>query len=120
MAHHRPERVSALIQQEINKIMLQKFRFSESEFVTITRVDLSRDLRYAKVLFSFYGPPHKREKIADRLNKASGYFRHEIGRKVRLRYIPEIQFAYDKNIEYAARISEILERESHGGHGIHG
>lgn len=111
MAHHRPERVGAVIQQEINKIIQQKFRFSESEFITITRVELTRDLHYAKVLFSVYGPRTNREKIGERLNKASGYFRHEIGKKLRLRYIPQIQFEYDKNIEYAARISEILERE---------
>ena len=111
MRDHRPKRVGVVIQQELTKILQRKFRFPASELVTITKIELSNDLQYGKVFFSVYGPPKEKERIAAELNKAAGYFRHTLGKRLHLLHIPDLHFEYDKNIEYAAHILEILEKE---------
>jgi len=108
MRHHRAERVGAVIQQEITKILQRKFRLPASELVTITKVKLDRDLQYGKVFFSVYGPPEEKERVTTELNNASEYFRQVLGKRLHLLRIPQLHFEYDKNIEYAAHISELL------------
>jgi len=79
-------------------------------FVTITRVDVSEDCRSAKVYFSVAGTPEERERSMEGLSSAKGYVRKELGRRIRLRYTPEIIFKFDPSIEYAIHIGEVLRR----------
>jgi len=78
-------------------------------FVTITKVAVSEDCRLAKVYFSVTGSPDERERSTDGLNSAKGYVRKELGRRIRMKYIPEIIFQFDPSIEYAIHIGEVIE-----------
>lgn len=82
---------------------------------SIVRCEVTRDLRYCKVRISILEENRRKDMMAA-LTKAAGFVRRELGRCVDLRYVPEVIFELDTNIEYAARINQILkERESNNG-----
>ena len=76
---------------------------------SILRAEVTRDLRYCKVRVSVL-EPEKRKDVMAALKSAAGFIRRELGRRVELRYVPELLFEMDTNIAYAAHISEILKR----------
>jgi len=79
---------------------------------SIVRCEVTRDLRYCKVRISILEEDRRKGMMAA-LTKAAGFVRRELGRKIDLRYVPEVLFELDTNIEYAAKINQILkERES--------
>lgn len=81
---------------------------------SIVRCEVTRDLRYCKVRISIL-EEDRRKGMMEALQKAAGYVRRQLGKSVDLRYTPEVIFELDTNIEYAARINQILkEREPHG------
>lgn len=75
---------------------------------SIVRCEVTRDLRYCKVRISILEPERRKEMMAA-LSKAAGFVRRELGRRVDLRYVPEVLFELDTNIEYAAKINQILK-----------
>lgn len=75
---------------------------------SIVRCEVTRDLRYCKVRVSILEEDLRRDMMAA-LKKAAGFVRRELGRRVDLRYVPEIQFELDTNIEYAAHINQLLK-----------
>ena len=75
---------------------------------SIVRCEVTRDLRYCKVRVSILEADRRKDMMAA-LRKAAGFVRRELGRCVDLRYVPEIQFELDTNIEYAAHINELLK-----------
>jgi len=79
-------------------------------FVTITRVEVSEDCRSAKVYFSVAGTLEERKRSIKGLDSAKGYVRRELGRRIRLRYTPEIMFQFDPSIEYAIHIGEVIQQ----------
>ncbi len=79
-------------------------------FVTITRVSVSEDCRRANVYFSVAGSLEEKESSLRGLNSAKGYVRRELGRRIRLKYTPDILFHFDPSIEYAIHIEEIFHR----------
>ncbi len=114
----RSEKVADLIQKEISEMLLRTLKDPRIGFVTITRVVVSEDCRAAKVYFSVVGTPAERERSTEGLNSAEGYVRKELGRRMGLRYTPEIMFQFDPSIEYAIHIGEVIhhleqEREKH-------
>jgi len=79
-------------------------------FVTITKVSVKEDFRLAKIYFSVAGTPEERERTINGLNSAKGYIRKELGRRISLRYTPEIIFQFDPSIEYAIHIGEVFQQ----------
>lgn len=80
---------------------------------SIVRCEVTRDLRYCKVRISILEPERRKDMMAA-LTKAAGFVRRELGHRVDLRYVPEVLFELDTNIEYAAKINQILkETERH-------
>lgn len=75
---------------------------------SIVRCEVTRDLRYCKVRVSIFEPERRKDMMAA-LQRAAGFVRRELGRRVDLRYVPEVLFELDTNIEYAARINQILK-----------
>lgn len=99
-------------------MLLRTLKDPRIGFVTITRVVVSEDCRAAKVYFSVVGTLAERERSTEGLNSAEGYVRKELGRRMGLRYTPEIMFQFDPSIEYAIHIGEVIhhleqEREKH-------
>jgi ribosome-binding factor A len=122
MEGKRSEKVADVIQQEISQMLVKTLKDPRIGFVTITRVLVSEDCRLAKVYFSVAGTPVEKERSTEGLNSAKGYVRRELGRRMRLKYTPEIVFEFDPSIEYAIHIGEVIhrlkeEREKDGDEG---
>lgn len=105
----RAERLGDLIKEEVSKIVLQELKDPRIGFVTITRVKLSEDLRKAWIYWSVYGDEQSKEESSRGLESAKGFIRKELGRRVRVKYLPEITFAFDDSLEYSCRIEGILK-----------
>jgi ribosome-binding factor A len=108
MEGKRSEKVADLIRKEISEMLVKTIKDPRIGFVTITRVAVSEDYRSAKVYFSVAGTVEERQRSMEGLNSAKGYVRKELGRRIRLRYTPEIIFKFDPSIEYAIHIGEVI------------
>jgi len=118
VSKHRAFRLAETIKFEVSKLIREGIKDPRLGFVTITDVEVTEDLRSAKIYVSIMGSEEDIKNSMDVLNRASGYIRGEIGKIIRLRYIPEISFKYDKSIEHGAHISQLLrEIQTKGGPG---
>nr|2KZF_A Chain A, Ribosome-binding factor A [Thermotoga maritima] len=98
----------AMLESEIQKLLmeaLQQLRDPrlKKDFVTFSRVELSKDKRYADVYVSFLGTPEERKETVEILNRAKGFFRTFIAKNLRLYVAPEIRFYEDKGIEASVK-----------------
>ena len=106
----RPERVQEAIRQEISRIVQNEIKDPRLGFITITKVELTKDLRHARVYFSVLGE-HKDKALALKgLNSAKGYIKGLIADRIKLRFAPEIAFAIDDSLEHTRKIYDILEK----------
>lgn len=108
MVSTRPKRVGDRIREEISDLLLKKVKDPRIGFVTITGVEVSKDLRAAKVFYSILGELEDRQRAADGLASAMGFIKRELGARLQLKFMPEIVFAYDSSMEYADRIERLL------------
>jgi len=104
----RVNRLAEQIKQEVGEIVNQKLKDPRIGFVTITDVELTNDLQQAKVFVSIFGDEEEKNDSLMGLTKATGFIRTEVGKRIRLRKIPEIMFEYDEALEYGSRIDKIL------------
>ncbi len=109
MQGKRAEKVADLIQKEVSQMLVRSIKDPRIGFVTITRVALSEDCRFARIYFSVTGALEERERSLEGLNHAKGYVRKELGKRIRLRYTPDIIFQFDPSIEYAIQIEELIQ-----------
>lgn len=113
----RTDRIAEEIKKELSQIIRESIKDPRlPEFVSITAVKVTRDLRYAKVYVSIYGDETKKKDAIEALTHAAGFIRREIGQRISLRYTPEIQFKLDESIEHGMHISKLIE-ETMGGSG---
>ena len=96
------------MREEISEILLKDLKDPRIGFVTITKVAVSDDLRQAKVYYSVFGGEQEKEDSLQGLESATGYIKRELGRRMRLKYMPEIAFLFDDSLEYGAHIEELL------------
>ena len=106
--YRRADSVEGLVRREVSDIIRSRVKDPRIGFVTVTAVRMSDDLRYAKVYVSILGDERERGESLRVLERASGFIRGELGRRIRMRHVPEIGFQYDNSMEYGARIDEIL------------
>lgn len=105
----RLEKITQALKKEISNIIHDELKDPRLGFVTVTRVELTPDLRNAKIFFSVLGNSKDYKKTKDALDSASGFIRREISQRIRLRFTPEIIFKEDRSTEYSVRIQEVLE-----------
>jgi ribosome-binding factor A len=110
LAGDRAERVGDQILREISDLLLKKVKDPRLKGVTITEVRLSRDLRNGTVYYSLFAEGEDREHAQKGFESAQGFIRKEIGERLRLRYVPKIQFKYDSSLEYGQRIERLLDK----------
>ena len=108
MRFKRSEKVGDQIREEISQILLRELKDPRIGFVTITTVAVSDDLRTAKVYYSVFGGEQDKEESYKGLESAKGYIKRELGRRMRLKYMPEIIFMFDDSFEYGEHIEELL------------
>jgi len=113
----RPERLAEGIREEVARIVASELKDPRIGFVTITRVEVAHDLGHARVLFSVLGDEVARERSIAALQRATGFVRREIGRRLRIRIVPEIEFRYDKGIDATDRVARLLLQQPPGGEG---
>jgi len=105
----RPERLAESIREEVARIVASDLKDPRLGFVTITRVEVTHDLGHARVLVGVLGDEAERERSMSGLHRAAGFVRREIGRRLRIRIVPEIEFRYDKGIEATDRVARLLQ-----------
>lgn len=106
----KTERLANLLVKEISEILMTEIKDEDIKFVTITHIDLSSDLSYAKVYCTMLYDSKKDKCIHD-LNGASGFIKSELmKRKLEMRKIPELNFVYDDSIEYGNNIEKIIQK----------
>jgi ribosome-binding factor A len=106
----RIARVNELFKREMGNILQREGEKFKLGFITVTDVEVSKDLRHARVFVTVYGDEVERERCLKKLRRAAGYLRTEIGKKVRLRYLPAVEFVWDESIERGAHILDLLEK----------
>ncbi len=105
----RMRRVDEILREVIAGVVT-RLKDPRIGFVTITAVDTSPDLRHATVYYSVLGTPEEQEDTATALRSASSHIRSEVGREVRLKYLPELHFERDEAHERGLRVNELLRR----------
>lgn len=107
---HRIERVNTLIRREISGLIQHQLRDPRiDEFVAITEVVTSPDLKYAKVYVSCINGQQEEDRILGVLNTAAGFLRTELARNVRMRRVPELTFLWDNSIEHGNHILQLID-----------
>ncbi len=110
MPFKRSERVGDLLKREIGDIVEKELKDPRIGFATVISVDISADLRHARVYFSVFGDKLVQEETQRGLDSARFFIQGEIGRRLRLKYTPELSFQFDRSIEYGFHISKLLKR----------
>ena len=104
----RIEKLQELIKQEMSKMLLREIKDPRIGFVTVTDVEMTGDLREAKIFVSVMGSDEQVQESLKGLKSALGFIRREIGKRIRLRFTPEISFALDTSLDYSEHIQKIL------------
>ena len=115
---YRPDRVGDQIRQDLSEMLTRgDVRDPGIGFITLTRVKVSRDLQVARVFYTTLGDPKARGETAIALERATPFLRRQIGNRLRLRRVPEIEFRFDETIQHQDRIEQILRnlREEEAG-----
>ena len=109
MSFQRLQRVGGLLKQEISEIIRLKIKDPRLDFVTVTFVEVSQDLRHAKVYVCCPGSHEELLKRVEILVNAAGFIRSELFKRVTLRFIPELSFRADRSIDHGIKISQMLK-----------
>ncbi|MDI6741976.1 MAG: 30S ribosome-binding factor RbfA [Smithella sp.] len=108
MGFKRADRVAQLIRADISEIISKDVKDPRLHVVTITSVTLSDDLRNAKIFFVEMGKDECSDDMKAGLNQASGFIRRELGKRMKLRCVPELMFIHDTSFGYGNRIEKLL------------
>ena len=110
---YRPDRVGDQIRQELSKLLSRGDVHDPGiGFITLTRVTVSPDLQQARVYYTSLGDAQARRETARALERATPFFRRQVGSRLQLRRVPELQFRFDESVEHQDRVEQIL-RELH-------
>jgi ribosome-binding factor A len=110
MHYKRSVRVAEQLKREIGRIIIEDIKDPLIDFVTITQVELTDDLKYAKIYFTVLGEDAQRQKVIERLDGATKFIRSKIGRLIDLRYVPEIRFLYDSVFDNVTNLERLLKQ----------
>ncbi|MDR0882820.1 MAG: 30S ribosome-binding factor RbfA [Candidatus Adiutrix sp.] len=108
MSQRRLEKMSELLRETIADLLLLKSKDPRLKQVNVTGVKLTADFKRAQVSYSVFGGTEGREAAKLALARASGFVRAYLGETLNLKYTPEISFRFDRNLEYAQHMAEIL------------
>jgi len=110
---HRLERFNSLLRQEISDIIQRQVKDPRlGSFISITAVEVSSDMRHAKVFVSSLATEEEKKETLTALVSASGFIRRELGERMKARRIPELNFRIDERIEKADRVLRLIDRIS--------
>lgn len=110
----RRAKVEELIKQELSQMILSEVKDPRVGFVTVTGVKMTPDLREARVYVSVMGDEKKVKASLAGIESAMPFFKRELGRRVRLRYMPSLTFELDKSLDYSEHIQKLLLKAERG------
>ena len=113
MEFKRSTRVADQILKETADLLRRRVKDPRLEAVTVTGVEVSDDLRHASVFYCLKSEVEQRDGVAKGLAKAKGFIRGELGKRLRLRYVPDIHFKYDDSFDYGEKIDRLLKDLHH-------
>lgn len=113
MAKNRTGRVSEQIKKELSVLIQSELKDPRIGFVTVTGVEVPNDLSQAKVYLSVFGDEDSKADSLKGLEKANGFLRTELGKRIRLRHTPELIFKIDESIAYGSHIEKLLGDITH-------
>lgn len=112
---YRRLRVQDLLREEISLIIQRELKDPGLGFITVVDVRVSEDLKSAKVYISIYGSDEEQKHTLEALKRSKGYIKFLLGKRVTLRYIPELTFSLDDSFERVQRMEEIFKKEADEG-----
>ena len=104
----RTERMASLIQDELSELILKKLKDPRIGFVTLTGVDLSPDLKWARVYYTVMGKEEEKDETQKALEHSAGFLQHKIALALKLRFTPKLTFQLDESLEEGMKIDGIL------------
>ena len=107
---HRTERVADLIRQELSLLLEREVKDPRIGFVTVTNVEVTRDLRSTRVAVSILGDEQKQRDALAGLAAAQGFLRHELAQRLKLRHTPQMVFHLDRTLEAESRVENLLRQ----------
>src|SRR5450432_1198475 len=107
---YRQEKLGELIALELSDLLRMRVKDPRVGFASITHVEVSGDLRHAKIFVSVMGTPEEQADTMKGLKNETGYLRHELATRIVLRYMPDIVFKLDTSIAEGARIIELINK----------
>jgi ribosome-binding factor A len=111
MTGRRPERLGEQIREEVSQIVLGELKDPRISSAVVTDVEVSPDLRHAKVYVNILGGDEEVRKTLGALRSAAGFVRWQLGQTLRMRYTPQLHFALDKSARAGDRVEKILKEE---------
>ncbi|HQL89985.1 MAG TPA: 30S ribosome-binding factor RbfA [Syntrophales bacterium] len=109
MDFKRADRVADLVKQQIAEILRREVHDPRIANITVTDVRLTDDLRSARIYVVELGKDRMSDEVGQGLSKARGFVRRELGKRLQLRYVPELSFFYDTSFEYGSKIDRLLK-----------
>jgi ribosome-binding factor A len=109
MPSHRVDKVEHLIKEEISLIFLYKMQDPSLSLLTVTNVKVSPDLKSAKIYLSVF-EKEKRAIVLEKVKSSTGYIRSELAHRVRIKFVPELNFYIDDTIDYVEKIEGLIKK----------
>jgi len=104
----RSEQLEKSLKREINNIIYRKINDPRINFVTITRIKVSTDLKYADIFVTIFNDEAKQKKALKGLKNASKFIRGELGKDLKLRYVPNIKFKFDEDLKHQYKLLKTI------------
>ena len=105
----RTRRIGEQLRRELAELIRAELRDPRLALISMTSIEVSRDLAYARIFVTLMGDPAERNERVAELNQAAPLLRRELGRRMRLRVIPKLEFRYDEIVEQGARLSALID-----------
>jgi ribosome-binding factor A len=106
----RAERVASVIKEEVGRMFQRRFSMDEAGFMTVTDVRVTPDLRQARIYVSVFGDVRRKEQSLKLLEEHKSAIRSAIGKAVRLRFTPEVEFHLDESMDHAMNLEAIFKK----------
>ena len=108
MSFRRADKVADLLKVEVSDILLRQINDPQVQGITVTGARVTDDLRQARIFFVRMGDNTCSDETMKGLDRAAGFLRRELGKRLRLRHVPEIKFTFDESFAYGDRINRLL------------
>jgi len=109
LGFQRSQRVGEAIHKEISALLIKGLKDPRIGFVTITGVEVTPDLHLARVYFTAMGEESAQRATQEGLNHSVPFLRRELGKRLRMRYVPDLMFLFDSSVAYGNRIEKLLQ-----------